>query len=148
MTVGDLRAIVKRLNGMRARVEVGVPAGPREKGGSSSALVASVHEFGSPARNIPQRSFLRGGIERNLPGLIALNGANLAAIGRGQMDIETALGRLGQAAAAAVKREIIEGDFAPLKAATIKRKKSSRPLVDTGQLRQSVTYDVIVKGGG
>jgi len=147
LTVADLRLIMKRISGMQARVEVGVPAGPREKGGASSALVASVHEFGAPSRGIPQRSFLRAGIEKSLPQLIALNGANLAAIGRGQMDIQTALGRLGQAAAGAVKREIIEGTFTPLKPATIRRKKSSRPLVDTGQMRQSVTYEVIVRGG-
>jgi hypothetical protein len=46
-------------------------------------------------------------------------------------------------AAADVQAYMVNGKFAPLKAKTIKRKGSSKPLIDTGQLRQSITYRVV-----
>ncbi len=147
MTLTDLRAMAQRMRNLRGRVEVGVPDGPRERGGTSVALVARVHEFGAPAAGIPQRSFLRAGIEKHLPDFQALNAANLTAVAMGTMDFETALGRLGAAAASAVQTEIVTGDFQPLKPATIKRKKSSKPLIDSGNLRQSVTFQVFKAGG-
>ena len=42
----------------------------------------------------------------------------------------------------AVQDKIMTGPFAPLQPRTIARKKSSRPLIDTGQLRQAVSYVV------
>ncbi|WP_252715295.1 hypothetical protein [Acinetobacter junii] len=50
---------------------------------------------------------------------------------------------LGMQAAADVQMYMVNGKFAPLKAKTIKRKGSSKPLIDTGQLRQSITYKVV-----
>jgi len=46
-----------------------------------------------------------------------------------------------------VKHGITTLKFAPLKPATIAHKDSSQPLVDTNQLRQSVTYQLEANGG-
>lgn len=40
------------------------------------------------------------------------------------------------------KQKITEGPFAPLKPATIRRKGSSRPLIDTGDMKNSVKFKV------
>jgi hypothetical protein len=104
------------------------------------AMIAAVHEFGCPERNIPERSFLRAGIRRGTPKFNRLNVDSLRKVVRGEMTIATALDRLGVVAVGEVKREFVVGSFAPLKPETIKRKGSSRPLIDTGQLRQSITY--------
>ena len=45
-----------------------------------------------------------------------------------------------------MQAEIIEGNFAPNAASTVRRKKSSRPLIDTGRMRQSVNYQIKAKG--
>jgi hypothetical protein len=56
------------------------------------------------------------------------------------------MGQLGALAAGEVKREFTTADFAPLKQSTIDARKrkfgkaSSRPLVATGNLRQSITW--------
>lgn len=123
-------------------VLVGVPEGPKEEDGTSIAMIAAVHEFGAPERGIPERSFIRAGIRRNLEGIKALNVRNLRAFLDGRMDGNTALGRLGLFVASKVQEEIIVGSFAPLAPSTIKRKGSSRPLVDTGQLRASITWKI------
>jgi hypothetical protein len=145
MSGGDLpglKALMKRMNGANRAVLVGVPAGVSETNGTTMATVAAVHEFGSPEHNIPERSFLRGGIRRAAPKLNAVNIDSLRKVLLGKMTIEQAIEKLGVVAAGEVKREFVVGTFAPNKPATIARKGSSRPLIDTGSLRQAVTYVV------
>jgi hypothetical protein len=45
-------------------------------------------------------------------------------------------------AQAAVKNKVVTGPFEPNKPATIARKGSDRPLIDTAQLLNSITYVV------
>ena len=170
MSGGDLpglKALMARMNGANRSVLVGVPAESVEHKVSrgkkrtfvakasgetsiqtdksvSMATIAAVHEFGSPEQGIPERSFLRGGIRRAAPKLNAVNIDSLRKVLLGKMTIEQAIEKLGVVAAGEVKREFVVGTFAPNKPATIARKGSSRPLIDTGNLRQAVTY--IVEG--
>ena len=46
-----------------------------------------------------------------------------------------------------VQKEIVDGDYAPNAESTIKRKKSDRPLIDSGYMRQSVSFFITPKGG-
>jgi len=159
VTIQQLRNAAVRIRDIRGRVDVGVPEGPTEEDGTSLALIATVNEFGGkghvaagssrgPRSGIPERPFLRTGIENNLETFKALNLRNLVAVAEGNMDVDTALGRLGLAAASAVQRQITDGGFAPNKPSTIKRKGSSKPLIGiSGSLRQSVTF-AVVRGGG
>lgn len=135
--------IRRRLMGMgkSPTVNVGFPAsaGQHDEAEMNVASLAAVHEFG--AGNVPERSFLRVAIRNNREKYVLLNRQNLALIVRGQMGIDQALGQLGELAKSDVQMEITEGDFAPLSAATINRKGSSKPLIDSGQMRQSVAWE-------
>lgn len=104
------------------------------------AMIAAIHEFGKPEIGIPERSFLRGGIQRGRPRFSRLNAANLRCVVLGSKSVDESLEQLGVVAAGEVKREFTAGTFEPNKPATIARKGSSRPLIDTGSLRQSITY--------
>lgn len=136
-----LEAKIAALKGLG--VVVGVTAKTNGRNGEfSNAELAAIHEFGSPARNIPERSFLRKPLISNAAAI-----ANLAknAAGKfimGQITAEAALGAIGEEAKSISKTEITEGITPALKPATIKRKKSSKPLIDTGQLLNSITYEV------
>jgi hypothetical protein len=130
----------KNLSGVRK--EARTLADAKFAGSVSLAMVAAVHEFGSPEQGIPERSFLRGGIRRATPKLNAVNIDSLRKVLLGKMTIEQAVEKLGVVAAGEVKREFVVGTFVPNKPATIARKGSSRPLIDTGSLRQAVTYVV------
>ena len=108
----------------------------------TNADLAMIHEFGSPAHNIPERSFLRKPLINNAEAV-----ANLAknAIGKfiaGKISAVEALGAIGEEAKGISKEAISDGISPALKPATIKRKKSSKPLIDTGQLLNSITYEV------
>ena len=126
----------------KSRVKVGFPKGFNAyPDGTPVALVASVHEFGSPSKNIPSRPFFRTTLFVN-KNYKDLRFKTFAQIARGKITPSVGLGRLGDV----VKNDIVESIVAiqapTLKAETIKKKKSSNPLVDTGHLKQSVTYKV------
>lgn len=129
------------------RVLVGVPKGVTEKDGTSMAMIAAVHEFGSQDGRIPERSFLRSGLTNHLPDLTRLNEVNIQKIARGGFTVLTALRQLGAFAASKVQDEIVRGDFTPNAPSTIKAKGSDKPLIDSGSLRQSITYRVSEKSG-
>lgn len=133
----------KRLSAGKHQVNVGFPGGQDHKDSDLSvAQIAAIHEFGAPSVGIPERPFLRTSIDKNRPRYKALNRQTLAGVVRGAGTVEQALGLLGEAAKADVQKEIASGAFAPLKASTIRRKKSSKPLIDSGQLRQSVAWEI------
>jgi hypothetical protein len=54
--------------------------------------------------------------------------------------IEQGLNLAGLVLVGAIQDKIVAGPFEPLRPATIRRKGSSRPLIDTGQMRQAVSY--------
>ena len=128
---------------MGLSVVVGVTAKSNARSDElTNADLAMIHEFGSPAHNIPERSFLRKPLINNAEVV-----ANLAknAIGKfiaGEISLETALGYVGEEAKSISKVAVADGISPALKPATIKRKKSSKPLIDTGQLLNSITYEV------
>ncbi len=61
-----------------------------------------------------------------------------------QKEKEEILRKAGAFLEGAIKQTITEGrsEWPPLKPETIRRKKSSRPLIDTGKLRNSITHKV------
>ncbi len=138
----DLDRLRQRLVGDNRVVNVGVPEGKREEDGTPVAMIAAVHEFGSPSQGIPERPFLRVAVQRNRQKYVRLNRINLVKMLRGQATVDQALGQLGEMAKGDVQTEIRSGVFTPLKEATKKRKGSSRPLIDTGQMVQSIAWEL------
>ena len=132
----------QRLVGDNRVANVGVPEGKREEDGTPVAMIAAVHEFGSPSQGIPERPFLRVAVQRNRQKYVRLNRINLVKMLRGQATVDQALGQLGEMAKGDVQTEIRSGVFTPLKEATKKRKGSSRPLIDTGQMVQSIAWEL------
>lgn len=144
--------LLKRFGAENKAVNVGFPAGIEHKDDSGAATpytvaqIAGVHEFGSPAAGIPERSFVRSALAENRQSYIALNRKTLARVVNGDMSIAEALGLLGTKAVGDVQRKIRGGPFEELQAATVRRKGSSKPLIDTGQMRQSVQWTLVKEG--
>jgi len=63
-------------------------------------------------------------------------------IARGEARVDKVLDVLGLQAEDCVRRAIMDGEWQPNAPETIKRKKSERPLVDTGTMRNRVTHVV------
>lgn len=115
----------------------------RSEGGINNPTLAYIHEHGAPAANIPARPFLEPGIA-NAEGEIlkAFEDGVRGALKGSPSALQNSLHMAGIIAVRAVQDKITAGPFAPLQPRTVARKKSSRPLIDTGQLRQAVSYVV------
>lgn len=95
---------------------------------------------------IPARPFLRTGIDNNQHKIENVMRQEIIRILSGNQNAEAALQRIGLHIEGLIKKNFVEGDFKPNAKSTIRKKKSSRPLIDTGHLRQSIRYVVRRKG--
>lgn len=110
----------------------------------TNADLALVHEFGSPAAGIPERSFIRAAFDANREKYLEDLRKMVQAIYDRKMTLEQALGLLSAEAASDI-RELIragEGIPPPDAPATVAHKGSSRPLVDSGQLLGAISHAV------
>lgn len=137
-----LRAFLNRMAAIKGRVLVGVPEGKEDPKGTSLALIAAANEFGTFDGHIPERSYLRGGLRRGTQKIKDVNRVSLEGILDNKMTVRKGLERLGVLGVSLVQREFIDGDFVPNAPVTVERKGSDAPLIDTGQLRQSITFVV------
>ena len=150
--------LAKRLDAMkRLKVRVGVLADAPKKEGTRTgkrgrqiqqaatlAQVAAAHEFGTD--KIPQRSFIRATVDLKASEIRAQQESLAAQVIAGKITPEVAMERLGIFTQGLIQARIAEGIDPPLKPATVARKGSSKQLVDSGQLRSSITYQ-ITEGG-
>lgn len=128
-------------------VKVGViGAGARVYEGGKTVLdIATIHEYGTDDLNIPQRSFLRTPFFVNRDKMNKFINKQFNDVIEKGKDAEVAMELIGVKA-----QSISQGAFdkdgygfwVPLKPQTIKKKGSSRPLIDKGTLRSSITYVV------
>lgn len=150
VTVDKVKRIARSLSTLPAtQVLVGVPSekAPREEGQPiTNAELGYIHEFGSPESNIPARPFLFPGIRNATPRFEGyLRQGARAALDGNESGIGRALSAAGQVAASAVQTKITTGPFVPLAAATLAARRArgrtgTKPLIDTGQLRRSITW--------
>lgn len=148
----ELKERNRKANGTHVRV--GVFSSEQHEGAEGIGLVelAAIHEFGSPAANIPERSFIRSTVNREHETIREYLTKAAKAVVHGDVTLERALNVLGLKLAAEMKRTITGRQTTgpepqELKQATIDRKGSSTPLLDTAQLKNSITH-VVVNGEG
>lgn len=114
--------------------------------GINNPTLGAIHEFGSVKRNIPSRSFLRMPVIQELPAALAKVDKQLwhkVIVKKGLLG---ALGLLGAYCMDVIHLAFDTGGFGAwqaLKARTIKRKGRDAILIDTAQLRQSITAEVV-----
>lgn len=155
--VADVLRRVKELT--KSEVLIGIPDANAERSSDegdktpiTNAGIGYVMEFGSPAQNIPARPFLIPGVENMRDAAIArLKVAGDKALSGQKSDIEKELAKVGILGQSAVRAKITDGPFQPLAPRTIKAREARgrtgiKPLIDTGQLRQSVSFVVRQKG--
>ena len=117
-------------------VYVGFPAEFNEKVEGSDnfnlASLAAVLEFGN--ERIPSRPFLRQTLAENQEKYTAL----FVKLFESGVSIDQTYEQIALIAQGDVQQNIVNGKWTANAPSTIKRKKSSKPLIDTGKLRQSV----------
>lgn len=150
------------------RVKIGILTDKKhqsedDKGSGDISMLelAAIHEFGSPEANIPERSFIRATVDGKRDQVNAaiedivgaevkklLDGDNPPSESSADAAAKRALGKLGTKIVSMIRttirnRETVGPEDQANKPATIKRKGSSLPLVDTAQLINAISYAVI-----
>lgn len=133
-------------------VLVGIPQenSAREEGPLTNAELMYLHTNGSPVKHIPARPVIEPALAEPetairirqylIQGMRAATTGNIKAA-------RACYEKAGLIGANAAKKYFTSGNLAPNSPLTIKMKGSSRPLIDTGALRQSITYVVRRNGG-
>ncbi len=130
-----LRAFKKRIQRTRDRtVTVGVHGDSGDHEGVSVLELAMIHEFG--LGNMPPRSFIRAWAEENKEEINSESKKLAQRVVKG-MPLDQALGQLGTWAVGSIQKRMAEGidPESLVDGRTIH-------LIDTGQLRSSITHKV------
>lgn len=139
------KALMKALDDKEVAVGFNEQSGV-EKDGTSTVDVAAWNEYGT--KKIPSRPFLRQTVEDQGDKIQRIGaGAVAAALDQGGGS-EAVLNQLGVSMKGAIQRQIVKGDFVPNAPSTVAAKGSSKPLIDTGHMRQSIVYVIRKKGEG
>lgn len=148
----------------------------REGDTISNAEIAYINEHGDPAQRIPPRPFMEPGLARCRDEVREAMAQGVQQLGTGGT-LRPAAERVGLICQASIRGVFTDNDWKPLSPRTIMaraqrtvskrkgfdeksdrqqqnmlakelaRRANDRPLIDTGALRQSITY-VVTEGGG
>jgi len=146
------RRIKKELRKLdKSFTKVGLPqegavASPQRKGSgkesfkemSELVIVGASNEFGT--KRIPERSFLRSATDENIRSVENVKDKEYSKLLSGTTTYKKALGRVGEFLTGKVKKKIRDLKMPVNAPTTIARKKSANPLVDTGQMVQSIQH--------
>lgn len=128
----------------RSKLEVGVlPSAGRNSEGVDLVDVAVWNEFGT--RHIPARPFMRIAADRNESIWNCYAEQCIDAALQNGVDINHTFSVLGEQIKRDVQLVFGSGEITPNKPATIRRKGSSVPLIDHGDLRRSIDYKVTTR---
>lgn len=120
------------------QLKVGFLEGATYPDGTPVPMVAAVNEFGNPANNQPPRPFFRNAISDH-----ETEWQNAAEkLAKGGADIADVLSTLGEVIAGDIRESIRKLDTPPLSPVTVAKKGFSKPLIDTSDMLNSISYEV------
>jgi hypothetical protein len=151
--LNEIRKNIAALSSMA--IKAGVVEGSGEQDGVDIAQYAAWNEYGVKgppfSQNgggiwfIPPRPFIRGWTDNKAENIKATKERIVKKVSDGTWDADDAIKRLGEFAQDGIKNFIRTGTFTDNADATKARKKSSKPLIDTGTMRNSIRYEVVRK---
>lgn len=139
------RRVLAELRRSGGSVEVGILGTKAGRSKGEGITVGDVAEWAEFGIGQPQRSWLRAWVDNNEPAIRKRMEKEAQAVMRGERTERQALQRLGVWLQGMCQKNLADfpaNGFEPNAPATIERKGSSTPLVDTGQLRSSISHRV------
>ncbi|MFC2416383.1 MAG: hypothetical protein ACFNQI_00265 [Eikenella corrodens] len=120
-------------------VKVGIRRGKGSHDGTDMLDIAVYNHFGTAT--IPARPFVSDCAEKNAGQIKEAQKRLVYRVYQGSLSADGALAQLGAWYVNVQKGHILHGGWTPNAPATIKRKGSNKPLVDTGQLVNTVDWE-------
>jgi hypothetical protein len=143
------------------QVEIGIFADASRDGAVPMLVIAAANEFGAkiPKRQarfedlddenpekwviIPERSYLRAWFDENVDVLQATMERLIGQVVEGKISGRAALETIGGYVVTHVQAYMVDLKTPPNAPSTIAHKGSSNPLIDTGQLKDAITWQVV-----
>ena len=143
------------------QVEIGIFADASRDEAVPMLVIAAANEFGAkiPKRQarfedlddgnpekwiiIPERSYLRAWFDENVDALQATMERLIGQVVEGKISGRAALETIGGYVVTHVQAYMVDLKTPPNAPSTIARKGSSNPLIDTGQLKDAITWRVV-----
>ncbi len=126
---------------MKGWILVGLFEGERHTGGIATvAEIGFFNEFGTI--NTPERSWMRSWFDANKKRIHKMFIKMTNLIKELKINAQTALKRIGEWTVGELKKSIIKLDSPANAFSTISKKGSSNPLIDTGQMLNSIRYEI------
>lgn len=142
-----LRELQNRMRDANASVLVGVPQSAGEyEGGPHIATIAAVNNYGSADGRIPARPFLLPATENGQQTYAKIAEAALSGEATDPAQYMRALEQIGARAAGDVQEFMTDLRYPGNAESTKDRKGSDNPLIDTGTLRGSITWQLTDPG--
>ena len=140
-----IKRSLKRMDTSYTKVGVQQGTQHKSKEGELSDLVtiAVANEYGT--KRIPSRPFMRNAMDNNQTVLFKTQLQMYGEVIAGTKSVYEALAVIGEVATTKIKKEIRNLKFPPNAPSTIARKKSDNPLIDQGQLVQSITHVEVMR---
>jgi tRNA A37 methylthiotransferase MiaB len=135
---------LKKIHGSTVKVGYPEEKAKDHEGGIDVAALATIHEYGT--EHIPPRPFMTQAYDKNRTKINNLIQKEYSSILEGKSTVHDSLQKIGVFGVGTIKEIFRSGKFEPNKPATKKRKKSSQPLIDNGDLRKFSDFE-IVEGG-
>lgn len=130
----------------KLEVRVGFQRGDaQEEDGTDMCDVAAYNELGTD--HIPARPFIRQSVDDNESKINSFLKGEVKDFAQGK-SAEQILKEIGVFQKDLTQDKIKSGDFVPNADSTIMKKSSSKPLIDSGRMCQSVNYVIQKKGSG
>lgn len=124
-----------------ATVEIGIHQDAKNEG-LSIAEYGAYNEFGTD--NIPERSFMRSTFDEKQSQINADMAKRYDQVKTGKIGVHRALSLIGLKHAQDIQDKIGSNISPANSEATIARKKSTKTLIDTGAMRQSIRHKVSI----
>lgn len=151
---GQLNNLVKAMS-QKAVVRIGIMGAKNSKhtsddgkgGMLTNAEIGAIHEFGSLSGHLPARSWLRMPIHKGAAFIVKKAKEEIKVMAE-KGSILPILVNIGIRCEQFIQRAFASrgfGEWEPIKPATKKAKGSSAILIDTGQLRRSVSSKVVLR---
>ena len=101
--------------------------------------IAAIHEFG-------KWPFMRNTFDQNRTKINKIQQVMYDRLVKGNTTVKKGLGIIGESVSRLVKKQITDLRSPPNKPSTIKRKRSSNPLIDSAQMRNSISHTEVTRG--
>lgn len=134
-----LENLTKEIVKMRVEVGFNESSGGYEDG-ITTAQVAAWNEYGT--EHSPSRPFMRQTIKDHKGDIEKRAAVALRSAATNRGDVQTVLNQIGACTKAYMQDEIRNGGWTPNAPSTIAKKGSSKPLIDSGHMRQSIVYEI------